>query len=161
MFTPFEIPLQNRSGGGIEVIIRPAPKSVVSPIDRTQANHSCKPAVSCGWDWHPRLVPLGIWCETYVEVRPTPHLRKAELRYALSDDLSHADLRYEVEPAGVLGKVRWTLEDPQGRQVFTELLGDCPSTISGPQLWWLAGEGPQSLYRSIVELLDASGEVID
>jgi len=161
MFTPFEIPLQNRSGGGIEVIIRPAPKSVVSPIDRTQANHSCKPAVSYGWDWHPRLVPLGIWCETYVEVRPTPHLRKAELRYALSDDLSHADLRCEVEPAGVLGKVRWTLEDPQSRPVFSELLADCPSSISAPQLWWPAGEGPQSLYRSIVELLDASGGVID
>ena len=26
-----------------------------------------KPAVSYGWDFHPRLIPLGIWDETYIE----------------------------------------------------------------------------------------------
>ncbi len=53
----------------LKIIVHPVPKSRLYPLDRVQANHVVKPAVSYIWDWHPRLVPLGIWDDTYLEKR--------------------------------------------------------------------------------------------
>ena len=63
METPVHLDLtdQARAGSEISVHIFPAPKSRQEPADRSQADHSCKPAVAYGWDFHPRLIPLGLW----------------------------------------------------------------------------------------------------
>ena len=68
MFTPVELDLTERyvPGGVLEIIVEPAPKLEGAPKDRQQAAHSCKPPVSYGWDWHPRLFPLVIWDDTYL-----------------------------------------------------------------------------------------------
>ena len=48
----------------------PPPKDKNCPTaDRSQAAQSTKAAVSYGWDWHPRLIPTGIWHDTYFETR--------------------------------------------------------------------------------------------
>ena len=72
MFTPVSFDLTSRLKENNTLIIKvfPAPKYNTTPIDRTQASHSVKPAVSYGWDWHPRLIPLGIWDETYLAIQP-------------------------------------------------------------------------------------------
>ena len=63
MFSPMTIDLTERAHAGDTLTLQvfPAPKSQSARADRSQANQSCKPAVAYGWDFHPRLIPLGIW----------------------------------------------------------------------------------------------------
>src|SRR5581483_10328459 len=100
------------------------PKSCEKPVDRNQANQSCKPAVSYEWDFHPRLIPLGIWDDTYLEVRGQQHVRSAEVRYKLSDNFSSAEVFAEVEVDGVAGgsnaRVHWQLFNRNGACVIAQ-----------------------------------------
>lgn len=167
MFTPFELDLTEVTGAGglLEIVVFPAPKTHAEPVDRTQADQSCKPAVSYGWDWHPRLVPLGIWDETYCEVRPALHLSLSETSYTLAEDLSAAALTMtacisQAEP----GRLHWRLLDDAGDIVCeAEAAVDRAQTVSlqanltMPRLWWPSGEGRPTLYTSQVELLDGMG----
>lgn len=172
MFTPAEVDLTERAATGaeLEIVVYPAPKLHPAPADRTQASHVVKPPVSYGWDWHPRLIPLGICDETRLVVRPAARLRDAELRYTLADDLGSALLAVEIAVTAAArgGSVRWTLHDPSGELAAA---GAAPiedqnplvlhHTISGPQLWWSHDQGGQPLYRFAVELRDAAGAVRD
>ncbi|XYH96254.1 glycosyl hydrolase 2 galactose-binding domain-containing protein [Sorangium sp. So ce1128] len=124
MFTPFEIDLTGRArpGDEISVVIFPAPKATPSPEDRTQARLSNKPPVSYGWDWHPRLIPCGIWQETGVQRRPARHFREVDFRYRLSDDLTTADLDVRIEtsnPGAGAASTAYRLLDPEGKEVVS------------------------------------------
>ena len=56
MFSPFEVPLAGcPAGTELDVLILPAPKRRGARRIAPEASDSCKPAVSYGWDWHPRL----------------------------------------------------------------------------------------------------------
>src|SRR5690606_36351495 len=79
MFTPVELELtyELQNDNVLEVVVFPAPKRADAVKGRDQADRSCKPAVSYGWDWHPRLIPLGIWDETLLVVRPAVYLSSA------------------------------------------------------------------------------------
>ncbi len=157
MFTPVNLDITEhaRDGAVLEVIIDPAPKRLDAPKSRDQADHSCKPAVSYGWDWHPRLIPLGIWDETYLSVRADVHLEAAELTYELNAELDQAELKLSVHfndnPAGMLA---WRLIGPSGKIVLDQIL---PATrqsyvvsamLDQPELWWPHDHGEQPLYTS-------------
>lgn len=155
MFTPVDLDITERAvdGSRIEVLVYPAPKMHASPVDRSQAAQSCKPAVSYGWDWHPRLIPLGIWCETYLEVRPAVHLVNVSTAYTLSEDLSQAHLEIEAHlNASAVGSVTFTLGDPDGKDVFARTVSiECPTVslaerIDSPCLWWSHDHGEQARY---------------
>ncbi len=92
MFTPFELDLSERAktGDTLEILIFPAPKADGEPEGRAQARLSNKPPVSYGWDWHPRLIPLGIWQDTGLQVRPRVHVRSVDVRYRLNPKTSRA-----------------------------------------------------------------------
>ena len=172
MFTPVELDLTDRakSGDQIEVVVFPAPKSCEKPIDRNQANQSCKPAVSYEWDFHPRLIPLGIWDETYLEIRPPFHIHSAETRYAFSADLASAEVFIEVgvQFPGDSVRIHWQLFDPSGDRVLASAASATRSaphtrmseTLKNPKLWWPNGHGAQALYTSRVELRFADGSVL-
>jgi beta-mannosidase len=85
MFTPVKLDLTGlqKPQNELTIIIHPIPKSAASPADRSQANRSVKPAVSYGWDWHPRLVPSGIWDETGLIIEPESALNEVQLDYSL------------------------------------------------------------------------------
>jgi hypothetical protein len=121
MFTPVEIDLTGRahSGDSLEVVVFPVPKSHPEPADRTQANSSCKPAVSYGWDFHPRLVPSGIWCEAGLEVRSKVHITATDVRYALDPDLKRAQVSLSCDISEPGLEVRWHLIDPDGAEVLS------------------------------------------
>lgn len=113
-----------------------------------------KAAVSYGWDWHPRLIPLGLCEATGFEARPRVHLRHVDFSYVLSEDLDSADLTVTVETSEPGARHTWTLADPSGRTV---LEGARPKArLDHPQLWWTHDQGPQALYTLRVEL--ASGD---
>jgi beta-mannosidase len=112
MYTPVELDLTDhlQDDNELRVVVHPAPK-LEGAEGHAQADRSCKPPVSYGWDWHPRLIPLGIWDETFLEARPAAHLRDVRVRYELSDDLTTAHLQMTAEVAGE-GKVRWEIIPP-------------------------------------------------
>ncbi len=172
MFRPLEIELTGRArqGSEVRVTVFPAPKSRPFPEDRSQADHSCKPAVSYGWDFHPRLVPLGIWDEARLEVRPATFLWKVHLDYKLSDDLAVARVWLEARLNGPAQgrRVRWTLRSPDGDVLIdaettagadgTALL---EASLAQPELWWPHDQGRPALHTSRVEMLDETGAVAD
>ncbi len=170
MFRPVELDLTGRARQGDELRIRvhPAPKREGAKLGRWQADSCCKPAVSYGWDWHPRLVPLGIWQEAYWEVRPDPHLADLEVRYELSDDLDRAELEIHWalnrRERAVLA---WELHDPDGQgvlsgeQTLDGRSGSIAASLHAPRLWWPNEQGPQDLYTLHARLLDAKGQALD
>jgi beta-mannosidase len=171
MFTPFEIDLTGVGAPGnlLEVLVFPAPKSHQEREYRSQANRSVKPSVSYGGaEFHPRLIPLGIWEETFVEIRPACYLRRVEMDYRLGEALDAASVQAVVtlsQPSE--GTVRWRLLDPEGTTVMTRQADTdrtaimLSAAIPQPRLWWPNEQGAQDLYNSLVELLDASGAVVD
>jgi beta-mannosidase len=170
MFTPVEIDITDKAQPGdiLEILIYPVPKQYHTPVDEKQSNQSCKPAMSYGWDFHPRLIPLGIWQETYLEIRPALYIRSAEVFYELTQDFSRADLRLDVITSQkAQAHVKWIVRDPAG-QVALEVkgaLGRARQHLSGsirtPDLWWPNGQGEPSLYTSITELYDEAGVLVD
>lgn len=149
-------------GAKLEVRLRPAPKRLDAHRDRAQADTSVKPAVSYGWDWHPRLIPLGIWQEAYFEERPEIHLLEGGVRVRVSDDLSRAQL-VPVYRATEESPARWRVYSPDGELLHevTGSLDELSCVVESPELWWPHDHGKQPLYRSKVELLDRAGVVID
>ncbi|MFZ6730159.1 glycoside hydrolase family 2 protein [Alistipes dispar] len=163
MFAPVEIDLtphlhpRNR----LEILLFPVPKRAGMPDDRTQASASVKPAVGYGWDWHPRLVPLGIWDETGLQIRRRSHLREVDVVYTLDDDLSGADLR--IESRGTeCGECRgvWELFDDRGRcaaRAEGAVGQPLAARLENPRLWWTHDHGEPALYTSRYTLRDAAG----
>lgn len=170
MFAPFEIPLTQELAPDslLEILVFPAPKSHPDGDDRSQANRSAKPAVSYGWDFHPRLIPLGIWENAAIEVRPATHIRAAETFYLLDRGLENADLEVEVHlslPA--FSTLRWLILDPGGAVILEQTTKPettqlrLSSRLEHPVLWWPNGQGDQPLYTSRIELVDRAGVIID
>lgn len=172
MFTPFEIDLTEIAAPGseLEIVVFPAPKRPGAPVGREQADQSCKPAVSYGWDWHPRLIPLGIWDEAYLEVRSSSSFKYAEAKSKLNDSFDEGIVQLEAEWTAEDGMLVWTVFDRHGRQLFerTAEIGYAGSTaipltarVERPELWWPNGHGEPALYTSVVSLLARSGEETD
>lgn len=153
-----------RPGAAIDVLVHPAPKAHATPEDRTQARTSCKPAVAYGWDFHPRLIPLGLWREAFLETRPAVHFQNPPaVRYALSADCSSVEGRVEVRlnvPAPEDAVVCWELRDAGGGIVCSEEMRvptgqrqlAIPFAMPSVDLWWPHDQGAPALYSSRTEL---------
>ncbi|MDZ7725328.1 MAG: hypothetical protein U5R06_21545 [candidate division KSB1 bacterium] len=161
MFTPVELDLTSviKSKNTLTVLIFPVPKAYARPLDKGQAAGSVKPAVSYGWDWHPRLVPLGIWDETGLQVRSEQHVRSSNLRYTLSADFSQAELICEIEGHAVRGlDYQWSLLAPDGTPVvqqtgrFQEETLTLSNDLQNPLLWWTHDHGTPHLYTSVFQI---------
>ena len=170
MFTKVEVELTGRlkTNSILEVIIYPVPKREGAGVDRSQADQCCKPAVSYGWDWHPRLVPLGIWEETYLELRKDGYILNCEVNYKLSRDLENVTMNlkseFHIEQEGFY---RWLIINPLGEIVFDKqekISARCCELdliINKPMLWWPNGQGEANLYESVLELYDNRGKFIE
>lgn len=170
MFTPVELDLTEviGQGGELTITIEPTPKLEGAWRARAEASHSCKPAVSYGWDWHPRLIPLGIWDETYLESRPNVHLVSTETRYDISLLLDKVSLKLDVRlNVSAAGELVWVLKDPEGKTVFRRtypVLGQDISyseSVIEPRLWWPQDQGEQPLYTSEVYLSKVEGRSVN
>ena len=169
MFSPVHLDLTGKlkPTNELQVKIYPVPKLAGFSMDRNQAAQSVKPAVSYGWDWHPRLVPLGIWDETFLEIRNTSYINDFYTNYTLDDDLSEAKITVHLKGKNLKGTTyNWTLRSPAGKVLFNEkgnIEGGKLATVKlkAPELWWPHDHGSQPLYVSEVTVLDKKGNVLD
>lgn len=171
MFSSFELDVTDaaRAEQEIEIVVFPAPDGGGEVRGRAEARQSVKPAVSYGWDFHPRLVPAGIWRETYLEIRRDRHVKDVWVDYSLQDDFAVArlDLSFEIsQPAR--GSLEWALLRPDGEIADAQsILLDGQAIVDGaaevfdPELWWPSGYGEQPLYSLAVSLHDEEGQLID
>ena len=165
MFSGWEVPLR-ATDEDICIIIPPAPKASGAPPDRTQASHSGKPAMSYGWDFHPRLIPLGIWKPTFVEYRPACHLIECTASVTVRKGSAVISMPCRVANPAEGITLRWTLQSPNGDVMVRQIADAAPEAqfehvIADPDLWWTHDLGPSPLYTSLVELLGSDGSVLD
>jgi len=160
MFTPVNLNLSDKlkSTNELKVLVYPVPRMHPLPADRSQAANVAKPAVSYGWDWHPRLVPLGIWDETYLEIRQVSHVDDFHVNYALNKDFSEAEIDLQISGQNLKTQAfRWTLQDKDGKEVVRSE-GKTQLTLSKPKLWWTHDHGEPYLYTSTLQLLNDQGQ---
>lgn len=133
----------------VEVTIFPVPKKA-GCAGRDQAAECCKPAVAYGWDFHPRLIPLGIYGDVYIEYVPDGYIRRADIDYSLTEDLSAALVTCRVDSTADSGTL--TVQAEQNGEIVHELTCSLPVselsfTLPQVKLWWPVGFGDQPLYR--------------
>ena len=166
MFTYVDLDLTDKlkEANTLKVLVYPVPKRVPFPADRTQASNVVKPAVSYTWDWHPRLVPLGIWDETGLEIRHSSYVSDVYIDYKLSDDFQKCDISLLAEGNDAEGKkYSWTLTDGDGQPVLTSEgvmhnhLAVSGILLNNPKLWWPHDQGTPFLYTSSFKLLNTDG----
>jgi beta-mannosidase len=169
MFTTVKIDLTDKLAARnvIIILIYPVPKSRQTPVDRTQADHSVKPAVSYGWDWHPRLVPSGIWDETGLVTESNSHFDEPRITYVLNDNLEGADITCEAAGRNLDGlRYTWNLIDSNGAEVLqkngtcSRQAIDCKASLDKVQLWWPHDQGTPYLYTSRIVLYSKLGQVL-
>jgi len=175
MFTYVNVDLTDnlQDDNELKIVLYPVPKLGFKFEDdpslyRSNASKSAKPAVSYGWDWHPRLVTRGIWDETGLVVRKSARLSDVSVNYELNDDLSRAKVKAVLAGIQLQGcYFKWVLKDPQGKIVLEkqqQLTGD-RLTIEGElpniQLWWPNGYGTPNLYINEFTLSDADNRILE
>ncbi len=172
MFTPFELDLTDLIAprSVLEIVVFPAPKRVGAPRGRSEADQSCKPAVSYGWDWHPRLIPLGIWDEAYMEVRSEVHIRQAEVSSKLerkTNSCDEAAVQLDVMLSAAAGVLEWRIYDKNDKLVEEQVSIvsskeiRMSANLAAPDLWWPNGYGEAALYTSELMLYSDAGVRLD
>jgi beta-mannosidase len=168
MFTPVEADLtpflQDRNE--LTITIYPVPKSHQRRTDRSQADHSFKPAVSYGWDWHPRLIPSGIWDDTYLEIRDPFFMKDIQYQYQLVKNLQTADIWINGKTTDHPGKAK-VIINFKGQVVFenetniTDGKFLLKGTLNEINLWWPYELGKQDLYEFHLYLFNDQGKTTD
>ena len=152
-FTPVTLDVTAYAGKRVSLRVTVFPIPKLSGVSgRTQASASCKPPSSYSWDWHPRLVPKGIWKEVHLDIIAAGSPRDLEVSYRLSNDLKEVAVNADVKiygngeftaelisPDGV-SVASQTKKGSDGKDVSFELI------LKDPELWYPRGYGEQPIY---------------
>jgi len=160
-FTPVILDVSDFAGKPTPLCVKllAIPKRVAEPRDRVQASGSCKPPSSYEWDWHPRLVPKGIYKDAYLQILPSGSIGREQVSYRLSEDLDQVTVTAEATVFGG-GRVALSLLDPQGREVARQERVSAGGrehflvTLDHPMLWYPRGYGEQNRYTLVFSSLD-------
>jgi len=169
MFSPVRIDLTPKLQEKNELLVKiyPIPKKFQTPVNRSQAAQSVKPAVSYGWDWHPRLVPSGIWDETYIVVQQSSEITQYETDYTLDADLNSASLITSLKGENIdQCRYELTISDAKGLEVlknegnFSGNEISLKNVLKNINLWWPHDQGIPYLYSKVIRLLSPQGKLI-
>ena len=154
IFTPVVIDVTDYAGKktALRVTVYPIPKRFAAPQNRSQASACCKPPSSYAWDWHPRLVPSGIWEKAHLDIIPAGSPRSLEATYRLSNDLKSVTVNASVKVYGD-GSLTAELVSPAGDVVASQTKSgkngetvDFTLTLDQPELWYPRCYGAQPRY---------------
>lgn len=122
-----------------------------------------KIACSFGWDWGPTLVTAGMWKPVRLEHWSTARLATVRPLVTVDGSTGRAELRVDVErtPAGGVLTVRARVGDHTASADFDGSRATLTVEVPDAALWWPRGYGEQPLYGAELELLDATGAVLD
>ena len=168
MFTPVSLDLTGllEKDNTLRVILFPVPKARPAPSDKKQAGRSLKPAVSYGWDWHPRLIPSGIWDETWLEKRCATRFNHVDYSYRLDSELKNVTVTINGQVTEHFKYVR-IMAEYEGKQILDK---QCPAINDGfnfstvlenIKLWWPYELGAQNLYEFHLNLTGEDGLIMD
>ena len=169
MFTAVKLDLSEKLKENNELLIKiyPIPKLYKLPADRSQASQSVKPAVSYGWDWHPRLVPVGIWDDTYLSIQNQSEVVDFNWSYILDKELKAATISNQVKGINLQDcRYEWKIKDATGKAVLARegvfALDDITlnGAIDNLQLWWPHDQGTSYLYTMDFLLWDKDGKLV-
>ena len=147
LYKPFRLDITEYSEKTLFIDIAPVPK-IEGAEGRSQAAACCKPPVSYGWDWHPRLIPVGIWEEIWLENTEHGYINDLSVNYTLSENRKSAEITTYLS---LSENEEFTISvlDPSGKEI-KEYLGKGSATITDTlediELWWPNGYGEQALY---------------
>ncbi len=164
MFAPIRLDVSNYSSkkATLKVKILPAPKCDDSNC-RDQASKSFKPCVCYGWDYHPRVISMGIWQDAYLEVLPSVCVENVETSYRLSDDFNTVTVLANAKVGVDCAVVFEVLYDTKTVAVATVNAVDknasAEITVVNPKLWNPVGYGEQHLYTLKAKTL-VDGKVV-
>jgi beta-mannosidase len=162
---PFEIEiggLLRRGGNQLLVVVR-SPHQEDPQTGWTEQTRSLRGRMGFGWDFAPRLVPIGILGDVSLRQTGAHRLRDLWARPSLSGDLSAATIDLSVEVDGPPGvEVRFTVLQ-SNRLVATATSpaaarGVARARVELPnlRLWWPNGLGDQPLYTARAEVAGGS-----
>jgi beta-mannosidase len=120
--------------------------------------HVRKAPCHFGWDWGPKLAPVGVWKDIRLEAFDSSRLSDVHLRQFHADGTVRIEARLEIEnwTSGLSALLQVTAPDGSEETVSAALeSGDdnvLAMEIENPQLWWPNGWGGQPLYRVRVQL---------
>ena len=149
MVKPFDVDLTDMLTGDdtLTVLIYPHPKREGARAgSRDEADASCKPPVSYGWDWNPRLLISGLWQDAYIETRDENYIGNVEVIAHLNDTFDVGSVTYNFDCAV---DCVCALYDRDGNEVYRGT--DKQFTMQQPNLWWCNGQGEPYLYRWVIE----------
>jgi len=144
LYTSVEIDLTDRvkdRENELSVKIYPHPKREDAPVSRTQADRCVKPPVGYGWDWHPRVIPSGIWNDTEIVVRKKNYIKDPKVTADLSEDFKRGTVCFDF---ACEGETEICLFAPDGTCVSRG--ADRKIPVENPLLWWCNGQGDANLY---------------
>ena len=133
--------------------------------------HLRKAPCHWGWDWGPKLPPVGVWKDIRLEGYAV-RFEDVHVRQSLDETSATVSADITVETEGWDGiQAVLTVTSPEGETFQTEeslltLIEGDPSfanlsvQISNPQLWWPNGYGAQPLYKVEVVLQDGK-DILD
>jgi beta-mannosidase len=120
-----------------------------------------KASCQFGWDWGPKLPPIGIWKDIRLEGYTTARLDDVHLRQQHDDGNVAISVRVSVErweDVDLCVELCLTGPDGQEQEAGIKLVGDqidgtAIIDVADPRLWWPNDLGPQPLYDVAVNLL--------
>lgn len=148
MFVPVKLDLTAWMGTDIvlEILFYPPPAGKQSALT------ACKPMVSYGWDFHPHILPIGIWDDVILEVTDDVAIDDFNFTYKISPELDCVDINAEIS---VTADCEIEIElINQKKEIVAQVQRDCLKgentvglILKNPQLWWPVGLGEPYLYE--------------
>jgi beta-mannosidase len=119
--------------------------------------HLRKAPCQWGWDWGPKLPPIGVWKDIRLEGFSSAKFENVHIRQKHEDGSVIIDITASVEGWDKsLRSMSVTLVAPDGSRQNTKVeTVDKAATsieVKNPQLWWPNGYGKQNLYQLEVTL---------
>jgi len=117
-----------------------------------------------GWDWGPKLPPIGIWKDVRLEGYTAARLDDVHLRQQHADGAGHgafivsADVAIERwQDSDLTVSLRLVAPDGTVQETAIALAGGATAGVLGievddPHLWWPNGYGDQPLYKVEIAL---------
>ncbi|HEY0865867.1 MAG TPA: hypothetical protein VGE01_00735 [Fimbriimonas sp.] len=132
-------------GDGLEIVVSTPRIGAWAGNDRTRS--TTMPGVFYGWDFAPRLVPVGLWNGAWIESDSDPQF-SAYAEFDAGEWIVWASI-FSDEPWA------WTVLDPDGTEIYRygegSFAGTDTAIIPNPQLWQPNGHGAPTLYTARFE----------